>query len=99
MGRWFIAAAVFFLGVCASGCKQHSDDSRGLATLEFAATVPGGFSDSIIATDINVAASMDFAPDGRLFVIEQAGKVHIVKNGTHLPTPFLMMPNVNNNGE
>lgn len=32
--------------------------------------------------------SMRFAPDGRLFVLEQAGKIRIVKNGILLPAPF-----------
>ncbi|MGH9369020.1 MAG: PQQ-dependent sugar dehydrogenase, partial [Thermoanaerobaculia bacterium] len=29
------------------------------------------------------------APDGRIFVCEQAGKLRVIKNGTHLSTPFL----------
>jgi glucose/arabinose dehydrogenase len=32
--------------------------------------------------------AMKFAPDGRLFVLEQAGKIRIIKNGVLLPTPF-----------
>jgi glucose/arabinose dehydrogenase len=32
---------------------------------------------------------MQFAPDGRLFVAEQGGRLRVIKNGTLLPTPFL----------
>jgi len=35
---------------------------------------------------------MEFAPDGRLFVCEQAGALRVVKNGTLLPTPFVTVP-------
>jgi glucose/arabinose dehydrogenase len=32
--------------------------------------------------------AMKWSPDGRLFVLEQAGKVRVVKDGALLPTPF-----------
>jgi glucose/arabinose dehydrogenase len=32
---------------------------------------------------------MEFAPDGRLFVAEQNGKLRVIKNGALLATPFL----------
>ncbi len=41
---------------------------------------------------------MAFAPDGRIFVCEQAGKIHVVKNNTLLETPFLQLT-VNPTGE
>jgi len=42
---------------------------------------------------------MQFAPDGRLFVLEQAGNVRVIENGTLLPTPFISLAGVDNNGE
>ena len=53
-------------------------------------TLPSGFSHSQIggaAREPNVA--MAIAPDGRIFVCEQAGKLRVIKNGTLLSTPFL----------
>src|SRR5687768_8461908 len=41
---------------------------------------------------------MEFAPDGRLFVAEQAGNLRVVKDGALLPTPFLSL-NVDSSGE
>jgi glucose/arabinose dehydrogenase len=42
---------------------------------------------------------MEFSPDGRLFVLEQAGKILIIKNGELLPTPFLTLSEVDSNAE
>ncbi len=44
------------------------------------------------------ATSMEFAPDGRIFVAERGGKVRVIKNGQLLPTPFLTV-SVALNGE
>jgi glucose/arabinose dehydrogenase len=44
-----------------------------------------------IATDLTSPVGMATPPDGtnRLFVIEQSGKIRIIRNGTVLPVPFL----------
>lgn len=34
---------------------------------------------------------MEFAPDGRLFVTAQAGKLRLIKNGALLAAPFLSL--------
>ena len=34
---------------------------------------------------------MAFAPDGRLFVCEQGGKLRVIKDGSLLPTPFVTL--------
>ncbi len=41
---------------------------------------------------------MSFAPDGRLFVCEQGGRLRVIKNGALLTTPFLTV-SVSSNGE
>jgi glucose/arabinose dehydrogenase len=41
---------------------------------------------------------MENAPDGRIFVCEQTGRLRVIKNGSLLPTPFLTL-NVDPNGE
>ena len=41
---------------------------------------------------------MQFAPDGRLFVCEQGGRLRVIKNGVLLPTPFVTLT-VNSSGE
>ncbi len=54
-----------------------------------------GFSEQLIAGSLTQATAMEFAPDGRLFVLEQNGNVRIIKNGALLSTPFLHFTDVN----
>lgn len=56
-----------------------------------AATLPSGFTESIVASGLTAPVTMQFAPDGRLFVLEQAGTVRVIQNGTLLPTPFISL--------
>ncbi|MDQ3668304.1 MAG: PQQ-dependent sugar dehydrogenase [Acidobacteriota bacterium] len=63
-----------------------------------AATVPGGFTDSLVANGLLNPTAMEIAPDGRLFVCEQGGRLRVIKNGALLATPFLTVT-VNSSGE
>jgi glucose/arabinose dehydrogenase len=56
-----------------------------------AATVPTGFTETVIATGISNPTAMQFAPDGRLFVCEQGGRLRVIKDGVLLSTPFLTL--------
>src|SRR5687768_14114420 len=59
-----------------------------------AASLPAGFAETQVATGLAAPTAMTFAPDGRLFVAEQGGRLRVIKNGTLLATPFLTV-NVN----
>jgi glucose/arabinose dehydrogenase len=61
--------------------------SRGVA-----ATLPGGFVETQVTGGLTNPTAMQIAPDGRLFICEQAGRVRVVKDGMLLPTPFLEIP-------
>ena len=63
-----------------------------------AATVPAGFTESIVASGLSSPTAMQFAPDGRLFVCEQGGRLRVIKDGTLLSTPFTTLT-VNASGE
>jgi glucose/arabinose dehydrogenase len=54
-----------------------------------AATLPTGFTESLVASGLSSPTAMQFAPDGRLFVAEQGGRLRVIKNGSLLATPFL----------
>ena len=56
-----------------------------------AATVPSGFLDSTYVELPSDATAMQFAPDGRLFVCQQSGKLRVVQNGNLLTTPFVTL--------
>lgn len=58
-----------------------------------AATVPAGFNESIYVSGFGSRLStMEWSPDGRLFVSEKAGAVRVVKNGALLSQPFVTVP-------
>jgi glucose/arabinose dehydrogenase len=54
-----------------------------------AATLPAGFTETTIASGITNPTAMAFAPDGRIFVCQQAGQLRVIKNNVLLTTPFL----------
>ena len=62
-----------------------------------AATLPAGFTETTISGIVSPTA-MEIAPDGRIFVCEQGGRLRVIKNGALLPDPFLTL-NVDSNGE
>jgi glucose/arabinose dehydrogenase len=60
-------------------------------------TLPAGFGESVVATGLVAPTAMEFAPDGRLFVLEQAGNVELVRpDGT---TWMALHLNVDSQGE
>ncbi|HXC49275.1 MAG TPA: PQQ-dependent sugar dehydrogenase [Candidatus Limnocylindrales bacterium] len=84
-GPFRFTTAVLFLMLCTS-------------TPAPAATVPAGFSDSVVASGLASPTAMEIAPDGRIFVSQQTGALRVIKNGALLATPFLTL-SVNSSGE
>ena len=62
-----------------------------------AATLPAGFTETTIQ-GLSRPTAMEIAPDGRIFVCEQGGRLRVIKNGTLLATPFITL-NVDSSGE
>ena len=62
-----------------------------LSSSSRAATLPSGFTETLVASGVPVPTAMAFAPDGRLFVTQQNGKLRVIKNGTLLATPFVTL--------
>jgi len=69
--------------------------SGGIAS---AASVPPGFTDSLVVAGLTNPTAMALAPDGRIFVCEQGGNLRVFKNGTLLAAPFLTVT-VDSSGE
>lgn len=63
-----------------------------------AASLPSGFTETRIATGLIRPTTMDFAPDGRLFVSQQGGDLRVIKDGVLLDQPFLSVT-TDSNGE
>jgi glucose/arabinose dehydrogenase len=63
-----------------------------------AATLPSGFTETQVANGLSSPTAMEIAPDGRIFVCLQTGRLRVIKNGALLATPFLSLT-VDSNGE
>jgi glucose/arabinose dehydrogenase len=62
------------------------------------ATFFGDYTEVLYASGLSRAVAMEFAPDGRLFVCEQSGKLRVIENGALLSTAFVEL-DVNAEGE
>ena len=60
------------------------------STMALGATLPAGFTETLVSGGLVSPTAMQFAPDGRLFVCEQGGTLRVIKNGALLPTPFVI---------
>src|SRR5438067_1586943 len=63
-----------------------------------AGTLPIGFTETVLASGLSQVTAMEFAPDGRLFVCEQSGRLRVIKNGSLLDQPFVSLA-VDSGGE
>src|SRR6476619_146131 len=57
-----------------------------------ATILPAGFVETLVARGMTSATASVHAPDGRIFVTEQAGGVRLIKDGVLLSTPFAQLP-------
>jgi glucose/arabinose dehydrogenase len=64
----------------------------------YAQVFPADFARVLVTNGLTNPTAMAFAPDGRIFVAEQAGKLRVIKNNTLLPTAFVQLT-VNSSGE
>jgi glucose/arabinose dehydrogenase len=60
----------------------------GLAAAPALATLPAGFTDTLVA-NVALPTALAFTPDGRLLITTQNGTLRIVQGGSLLPTPAL----------
>jgi glucose/arabinose dehydrogenase len=62
------------------------------------AVLPTGYVDTLVAGGLQQPVSVDFAPDGRVFVTEQTDRIRIIKDGQLLAEPFATL-DVSSSGE
>jgi glucose/arabinose dehydrogenase len=63
-----------------------------------AATVPAGFTDTLLF-NLGSPTALAFTPDGRLLVTTQGGQLRVYKNGALLATPALTIASICSNSE
>jgi len=85
---------LLLLGSCS---EVEPRESAPLQQAE-AEAVPERFTDTRLVDDLDSATSMAIAPDGRIFVCEQAGRLRVIQDGTLLSEPFLSVT-TNTSGE
>src|SRR5213593_4655150 len=65
----------------------------GILATPSEAAVPADFQTQLVVGDgLDGPSGFEIAPDGRIFVLERAGLIKIIKNGQLLPTPFADLP-------
>lgn len=60
-----------------------------------AAAFPEGFVNTqVVGSGLSDASGFEFAPDGRIFILERTGAIKVYKNGQLLPQPFFKFSSV-----
>jgi glucose/arabinose dehydrogenase len=78
------------IGLLAGLCMLLSLVWAGPASVHAAAAVlPPEFTETQMVSGLARPYQMEFAPDGRLFVTQQGGKLKVIKDGVLLSQPFL----------
>ena len=57
----------------------------------FAASLPDGFEETLVVSNINAETAFTILPDGRLIYAEQTGYLRLVVNEELIPEPALDM--------
>ncbi|MGB8509794.1 MAG: PQQ-dependent sugar dehydrogenase [Pyrinomonadaceae bacterium] len=89
--------------ICAAGlllsCGQPSPAGSGAG--ESSATADGatGFRVETVTGNLEVPWSIVFAPDGRMFITERAGRVRVFENGRLKPEPLAVISDAVTSGE
>jgi glucose/arabinose dehydrogenase len=108
MAAMLIAIGVVFsltVDPAMGGSVNNATDSGSAAINGISGTrvavdtsLPDDLEEIEVVRGFRAPTNMEFSPDGRLFVLEQRGNIHIVKNGELISTLFLTIE-VDNSGD
>ena len=100
-GVLILSASSTMAGGIGSAADSGFATMNGLVGTKIAeaASLPDDFEEIEVMGGLKSATNMEFSPDGQLFMLEQAGKILIIKNGELLPTPFLTLAEVDSSAE
>jgi glucose/arabinose dehydrogenase len=84
-------------GVLALVCVFAAVSARAAERLprpgeRIADAIRAGFTETVIADSLDSPVSMALAPDGRVFVCEQPGRLRVIRAGRLLARPFVTVP-------
>jgi glucose/arabinose dehydrogenase len=60
---------------------------------------PPSFRRTLVASGLNQPTTIEFTPDGRLFIAERGGRILVIQNGTLLSTPLIQIDASTDSGE
>ena len=58
-----------------------------------------GFSDELVADNLNQPIALDFLPDGRMLILEKGGQIWIADPNSGARQPYLQLQNIDSAGE
>jgi aldose sugar dehydrogenase len=93
---WF--AGLYLFTALALACSQPPP-GRGAGEVESSAQSQTSFKVETVVGNLEVPWSIVFAPDGRMFFTERAGRVRVFENGKLRPQPVFTVPDVEPRGE
>ncbi len=70
----------------------HAADRLPRAGERYPGGIRAGYTETIVADSLDSPVSMVLAPDGRVFVCEQGGRLRVVRAGKLLRKPFVTVP-------
>ena len=76
----------------ALAAAAHAAGPPPRAGEQFPNAIRPGFTETIVADSLDSPVSMAIAPDGRVFVCEQGGRLRVIRGGRLLKKPFVTVP-------
>ena len=95
LGIPLLAIAALLAASCMKSADKVAGPEDSGNVLAVGLQVPAQFTEVQVVSGLASPTAMEFAPDGRLFVCEQAGKLRVIKAGSLLATPFLTVTTTN----
>lgn len=98
--RIFSRARTALLGALAAlAATAVAGASQSSAATPPPPNLPAGFTQTQLAHGLTKPIALAFAPNGDLYIAEQAGTILVERGGAVLPTPLATLPNVYSAGE
>ena len=91
-GRLFFAGRnIQSVGQARRQCPRQSLSFERLEDRRLLATLPSGFTETVIASNLTSPITMDIDHHGRMWLAYQDGRIEVIENDTLLPAPVIQL--------